>query len=141
MLANTRRPSSTASTIVAKLSSVSTIVAASRATSVPLTPIATPMSARRSAGASLTPSPVIATTWPWSRRASAIRSFDCGEARAKMTSWGDASSSSSSASDSASSSGPVTTGDSSSPIPTWWAIALAVSGWSPVTTWIRMPAA
>ena len=49
---------------VAKLSSVSTMVAASRATSVPLRPMATPMSARRSAGASLTPSPVIATTWP-----------------------------------------------------------------------------
>ena len=49
-------------TMVAKLSSVRTIVAASRATSVPDRPIATPMSARRSAGASLTPSPVIATT-------------------------------------------------------------------------------
>ena len=63
-LSYTRRPSSIAATIVAKLSSVSTIVDASRATSVPERPIATPMSARRSAGASLTPSPVIATTWP-----------------------------------------------------------------------------
>jgi hypothetical protein len=34
------------------------------ATAVPL-PMATPMSARTSAGASLTPSPVIATTWPF----------------------------------------------------------------------------
>ena len=42
-------------------SSVSTIAAASRATSVPRPPIAMPMSAARSAGASLTPSPVIAT--------------------------------------------------------------------------------
>ena len=40
----------TAATMVAKLSSVSTIVAASRATSVPVRPMATPMSARRSAG-------------------------------------------------------------------------------------------
>ena len=47
--------------MVAKLSSSSTRLAASRATSVPLLPIATPMSARASAGASFTPSPVIAT--------------------------------------------------------------------------------
>ena len=76
----------TATTIVAKLSSVSTIVEASRATSVPERPIATPMSARRSAGASLTPSPVIATTWPSARSASAIRSFASGELRAKISS-------------------------------------------------------
>src|SRR5664280_406926 len=73
-LSYTRRPSSTASTMVAKLSSVSTMVAACRATSVPERPMAMPMSAARSAGASLTPSPVIATTCPWVRRASAIRS-------------------------------------------------------------------
>jgi membrane-bound ClpP family serine protease len=48
--------------IVAKSSSVSTIVEDSRATSVPERPIATPMSATRRAGASLTPSPVIAIT-------------------------------------------------------------------------------
>ncbi len=36
------------------------------------------MSARRRAGASLTPSPVIATTWPSARSASAIRSFASG---------------------------------------------------------------
>src|SRR5918996_882116 len=47
--------------MVAKLSSVRIIVAASLVTSVPVTPIATPMSALRSAGASLTPSPVIVT--------------------------------------------------------------------------------
>src|SRR6185312_766430 len=58
------RPSRTAPTMVAKLSSVRTIVAASLVTSVPVTPIATPMSALRRAGASLTPSPVIATTSP-----------------------------------------------------------------------------
>lgn len=51
------RPSSTASSIVAKLESARTMSAASFATSVPL-PIATPISAFFKAGASLTPSPV-----------------------------------------------------------------------------------
>ena len=63
-LAKIRRPSSTAVTIVAKSSLTRIIVAASRATLVPLWPIATPMSARRSAGASLAPSPVMATVSP-----------------------------------------------------------------------------
>jgi len=44
--------------------SVSTITAASLVTSVPVIPIAIPMSALFSAGASLTPSPVVATMWP-----------------------------------------------------------------------------
>ena len=50
--------------MVAKLSSVRIITAASFETSVPVMPIATPMSAFLSAGASFTPSPVIATMWP-----------------------------------------------------------------------------
>ena len=58
------RPSSTALTMVAKLSSVRIITAASLVTSVPVIPIAMPMSALFSAGASLTPSPVIATMCP-----------------------------------------------------------------------------
>ena len=57
------RPISTARTSVAKLSSVSTIFAACFDTSEPL-PMATPMSACLSAAASLTASPVIATTSP-----------------------------------------------------------------------------
>src|SRR5487761_1445668 len=57
------RPSSTALTMVEKLSSVRIITAASLVTSVPV-PIAIPMSAFFTAGASLTPSPVIATIWP-----------------------------------------------------------------------------
>ena len=61
ILLKTPRPSSTAATIEAKLSSVSVIAAASFVTSVPVIPMATPMSAFFSAGASLTPSPVIAT--------------------------------------------------------------------------------
>ena len=53
-------PSSTALTIVAKLSSARIISEASLATSVPEIPIAIPIDAYLSAGASLTPSPVIA---------------------------------------------------------------------------------
>src|SRR6476469_4709335 len=49
----------------AKLSPVRTISAASLETSVPLIPIATPTSACLSAGASLTPSPVMDTTLPF----------------------------------------------------------------------------
>ena len=54
--------------MVAKLSSVRIITAASFDTSVPVMPIATPMSAFLRAGASFTPSPVMATMfdWPWS---------------------------------------------------------------------------
>ena len=51
----------TAATIDAKLSSIRVIAAASLLTSVPVMPIATPMSAFFRAGASFTPSPVIAT--------------------------------------------------------------------------------
>mmetsp|Transcript_75268 Transcript_75268/g.176642 ORF Transcript_75268/g.176642 Transcript_75268/m.176642 type:complete len:219 (-) Transcript_75268:45-701(-) len=57
-------PSSTAATIVEKLSSARTMSADSLATSVPVIPIAMPMSACLRAGASLTPSPVIATISP-----------------------------------------------------------------------------
>ena len=63
-LAYTPRPCSTALMMLAKLSSSRIMVAASRATSVPLRPMATPMSAFLSAGASFTPSPVTATIWP-----------------------------------------------------------------------------
>ncbi len=55
---------------------------ASFETSVPVMPIATPMSARLSAGASLTPSPVIATNWPRSCSALTILSFCSGATRA-----------------------------------------------------------
>lgn len=55
-------PSATALTMVAKLSSASTMLLACLATAVP-EPMAMPMSALLRAGASLTPSPVIATTW------------------------------------------------------------------------------
>ena len=126
--------------MVAKLSSVSTMVAASRATSVPERPMATPMSARRSAGASFTPSPVMATTWPWARRASAMRSLASGELRAKTTSSPQVSRASRSRSDILSSSAPLTTCIPPAPMPTRRAIAAAVSPLSPVTTCTRIPA-
>mmetsp|Transcript_21684 Transcript_21684/g.43514 ORF Transcript_21684/g.43514 Transcript_21684/m.43514 type:complete len:209 (-) Transcript_21684:116-742(-) len=62
------RPSSTAATIVAKLSSTRIISEASFATSVPEIPMAIPIEACLSAGASLTPSPVMAGTSPQDRR-------------------------------------------------------------------------
>ena len=83
MLSAIRRPSRIAATIVAKSSSVRTTSAASRAASVPLRPIATPTSARRSAGVSLTPSPVTATTSPRAWSASTSRSLSAGVTRAK----------------------------------------------------------
>ena len=58
-LSSMRRPSRTAPTMALKSSSSSTSDAASRATSVPRPPIAMPMCAAFSDGASLTPSPVI----------------------------------------------------------------------------------
>ena len=68
-------PCSTASTIEAKLSSVSTMSDASLVTSVPVTPIAIPTSAALMAGASFTPSPVIATTCLSDFHAFTIRSL------------------------------------------------------------------
>ena len=64
VLAKMALPSATADTMDAKLSSASTMSAACFATIVP-EPIAMPMSALFSAGASLTPSPVMATTCPY----------------------------------------------------------------------------
>ena len=74
-------PSSTAARIVRKSSSASTMSAASFATSVPLRPIATPMSAALSAGASFTPSPVIAVTQPIACSARTIASLWRGVVR------------------------------------------------------------
>ena len=82
MLSAIARPSRIAATIVAKSSSVRTRSADSRAASVPPRPIATPTSARRRAGASLTPSPVTATTSRPSCRDSTRRSFSAGVTRA-----------------------------------------------------------
>jgi hypothetical protein len=77
------RPCSMAITIVGKASSFRTMSAASRATSVPRLPMAMPTSAFFSAGASFTPSPVIATTAPASCQRRIRSSFCSGETRAK----------------------------------------------------------
>ena len=60
-----KRKGKTALTIVAKLSSVIIMSDAPFATSVPFCPMAQPMSAALSAGASFTPSPVMATVLPF----------------------------------------------------------------------------
>src|SRR5260370_32138346 len=60
--------------MVEKLSSVRIITAASLVTSVPV-PIAIPISAFFTAGASLTPSPVMATIWPFFLRTSTRRTL------------------------------------------------------------------
>ena len=66
--------------MVAKLSSVRIIFPAFLATCVPL-PMAMPMSAALMAGASLTPSPVMATTSPLLRRVSTISTLCSGATR------------------------------------------------------------
>ena len=68
--------------MVAKLSSVRITSEASFATSVPTIPIETPMSACFSAGASFTPSPVIATIWPCDCQACTMRTLCSGATRA-----------------------------------------------------------
>ncbi len=78
------RPLSTVSTIVAKLSSVRIMSPASLATSVPVTPMAIPMSAALRAGASFTPSPVMATMCPLRLKALRIFTLCFGLTRANM---------------------------------------------------------
>jgi hypothetical protein len=68
--------------MVEKLSSVRIITAASLVTSVPVMPIAMPMSAFFTAGASLTPSPVMATMWPFFLSTSTRRTLCSGVTRA-----------------------------------------------------------
>ena len=128
------RPSSTACTRVAKLSSVRIIFAACLETSDPL-PIATPMSACLRAAASLTASPVIATMSPrpcmsWTRR-----SLSWGETRPNTCSSGSCAASWSSAV-AAKSVPDMPPGPRSSSA----AIAWAVTRWSPVIIRTSMPA-
>ena len=100
--------------------------------------MATPTSARFSAGASLTPSPVMATTAPSACSASTRRSLCSGLVRAKTVAsratrrrppWSRPSSS-----------GPVTAFGSWAR-PSWRAMASAVATWSPVIILIPIPAA
>ncbi|OQC68305.1 MAG: hypothetical protein BWX47_01890 [candidate division Hyd24-12 bacterium ADurb.Bin004] len=106
------------------MSSSSTSPAASRATSVPRAPIATPMSAAFRAGASFTPSPVIATVSPALLSASTTLSFCLGTALANTETSGTTLISSSS--ESLSSSAPVSIAPS--PRPSFDATSIAVAG-------------
>ena len=82
MLLNTLRPCLTASTIVAKLSSAKTISLAPFETSVPVIPIPIPISACFKLGASLTPSPVMATILSFACHALTILTLCSGDTRA-----------------------------------------------------------
>ena len=132
------RPSRTACTMVAKLSSAKIIFAASLLTSVPLTPMAMPMSAAFSAGASFTPSPVMATTLPSACSTLMMRSLWAGATRAKTDVWRTAFAKP--ASSSASNSVPVSALAPGSTIPKSSAMRAAVRGWSPVIMMTRIPA-
>src|SRR5215510_1468889 len=79
------RPSSMAATMVAKLLSINIRSATSRETSQPRSPIATPRLERFSAGASFTPSPVIATISLFCLSASTNRSLCSGATLLRST--------------------------------------------------------
>ena len=124
------RPCCTALTSVAKLSSSRITFAAFLVTSVPEIPIATPISASFTAGASFTPSPVIATISPLDLNALTILSLSAGLTLANTEIL--SSKSSSSVSVSAESSSPVSAISPLWKIPACFAISIAVSLWSPV---------
>ncbi len=112
------------------------MTAASLLTSVPVIPIAMPMSAFFRAGASFTPSPVIATMWPFFLRTSTRRTLCSGVTRAMTPTPSISRSASSSLM--APNSAPVIARPS---IPRSVAIACAVTAWSPVIIRTWMPAA
>ena len=121
--------------MVAKLSSVRIITAAPLETSVPVMPIATPMSAFLSAGASLTPSPVIATMFSFCCSSATRRILSSGATRATtpMLSRCFVNSSSLMAANWA----PVRAVPS---MPSCLPMAAAVTAWSPVIMRTWMPA-
>ena len=131
-------PCSTARTMVEKLLSKSTRSALSLAASVPL-PSATPISAFIKAGASLTPSPVIATTSPLAFRALTMRNLSIGRVRAKTAA--ELTRLRNSSSDISGNSLPWIISLSETLSPTSPAMALAVKRWSPVIIITLMPAA
>ena len=138
ILRYTLRPFATALMMVAKLSSVRIMAAASLETSVPVMPMATPISAFFSAGASLTPSPVMAVMDPLLCHASTIRILFSGETLAYTEILVMLRSNSSSVM--ASSSRPVMAISPSSNMPICFAMAVAVILWSPVIITGLMPA-
>ena len=133
-----RLPSRTAATIVVKLSSVITMSEAFLVTSVPLLPMAMPISAVFMLGASFTPSPVIATTLPFSFRCVTMAFLCLGVTRAKTVHLLTASRHS--AGVILSSSSPEATCSSRSAMPAFFAIAYAVFLWSPVIITVVIPA-
>ena len=102
---------------------------------MPVIPMATPMSAALSAGASLTPSPVMATTLWLCLSSRTMRSLSSGATRATTPISGSCRSSSSSLM--AANSAPVMARPW---IPSSAAIAPAVVAWSPVIIRTRIPA-
>ena len=129
------RPDATAFTMVAKLSSASIISPAALATSVPPSPIAQPISAVFKAGASFTPSPVIATISPLAFSSSTILYLCSGFTLAKILHFSTAEENSLLLI--ASNSAPVAV---SVPIPVFSPMALAVKGLSPVIIMVLIPA-
>ena len=141
MLRNSVRPYRMARVIERKLPSKMTMSLASRATSVPL-PMAKPTSASLSAGASLTPSPVMPVTRPFFCASRTSRLLSSGRDRATTRrSFMRARTSSSVMLRSCS---PVNTPSADAPkMPHRRAMAAAVSRLSPVimTTWTPAPSA
>ena len=133
------RPSTSVAMIVSSRSSVTTRSAAARAAGVPRWPSAMPTSASRIAGASLAPSPVIATVRSWRCNAWMIRTLWAGVHRA--TTSVAIRRSASAASSSRSRSVAVTTRWPPSSGLIVAAIASAVAGWSPVIMTVCTPAA
>mmetsp|Transcript_10395 Transcript_10395/g.33012 ORF Transcript_10395/g.33012 Transcript_10395/m.33012 type:complete len:237 (-) Transcript_10395:1933-2643(-) len=144
MLSYTERPHLTACTMEENLSSRMTMSDASLATSVPVMPMATPMSASLSAGASFTPSPVMATTSPSSLSSRTSFCLWMGSARENTRAPMPDSTSSCSSWGSAKKSRPVNdlrdTSSSGANSPMSRAMLSAVSLLSPVIMNTRMPA-
>ena len=124
--------------MLAKLSSCKTISAASLATSVPDIPMAIPILALDNAGASFTPSPVIATISPWLCKELTMRIFWSGATRENIVEF--AAASSISASLNLVIELPLTAGIPPSVMPNSLPIAVAVNCWSPVIILTLMPA-
>ncbi len=131
-------PCLTAETIVAKLSSIRTMADASLVTSVPLIPMAIPISASLTAGASFTPSPVMATIWLFFLSALTILSLCTGRTLANTAVF--STTFSSSVSLILSSSSPVIILSPFCIISSSFAITLAVILWSPVIIIVFIPA-
>ena len=138
MLENIRLPSRTAATIVVKLSSVITMSEAFFVTSVPLLPMAMPISAVFMLGASFTPSPVMATTFPFSFKYETMAFLCRGVTRANTVQR--FTTSLHCAGVSPSSSSPEMTCSSLPAMPAFFAMASAVFLWSPVIITVVIPA-